>query len=102
MTGAITIMFAFGAEKKSVKSLVLPHRIDAIEAAGKHFVHVALMADVEYEFVPGGSEDPMQCDGEFDNTEIWSEMSAGLRENPDETFRALLARVVEGPLHPAP
>ena len=90
MTGAITIMFAFGAEQKSVKPFVLPHRIDAIEAAGKHFVDVALMADVEDEFVPRRSEDPMERDGEFDNAEIWSEMAAGLRENPDQRFAHFL------------
>ena len=51
VTRAVTIMFAFGAEEKAVEPLVLPHRVDAIEAAGKHLVDVALMADVEDEFV---------------------------------------------------
>ena len=71
-------MFAFGAQKKSVKSFVLPHRVDAIETAREHFVDVTLMADVEDEFVPGRIEDAVQRDGKLDNAEIWPEMSARL------------------------
>ena len=59
MTGAIAIMFAFGAQKKSVEAAELAHRVKSIEAAGKHLVHVALVADVHDETVTRGVEHAM-------------------------------------------
>ena len=88
--GAVAIVFAFGAQEKAVQSLVLPHRADAIEPAGKHFVDVTLMADVEDKFVLGRIEDAMQRNGQFDDAEIRPEMSAGLRKNLDERFAHFL------------
>ena len=41
VSGAVAIVFALGAQQESVQPLVLPHRPDAIEPAGKHFVDVA-------------------------------------------------------------
>ena len=90
MTRAVAVMFAFGAQQKSVQALVLPHRVDAIEPAGEHFVDVTLMADVEDELIPRRIEDAMQRDGQLNDAEIWPEMSAGLRENLDEGFAHLL------------
>ena len=82
--GAVAIVFAFGPQQKSVQSLVLPHRADAIEAAGKHFVDVTLVADVEDKSVLGSIEDAVQRDGQFDHAEIWTEMAAGLRKDLDQ------------------
>ena len=56
MTGTVAIVFAFRAQKKSVEALELPHRVDAIEPAGKHLVHIALMADVHDDTVTRGLE----------------------------------------------
>ena len=47
---------------------------------------VALVADVEDEFVLGGIEHAMQRDGEFDDTEIWAEVTAGFGEAVDEVM----------------
>ena len=84
VAGAVAIVFAFGAEKESVQSLVLPHGADAIEPAGKHLVHVALMADVEDKFVLRRVEDAVQRDGQLDDAEVRPEMSAGLRKDLDQ------------------
>ena len=75
-------MFAFGPEQEAVQSLVLPHRADAIEAAGKHFVDVTLVADIENESVLGGVEDAVQGDGQLHDPEVRAEMAAGLRQEP--------------------
>ena len=87
---AVAIVLAFGAQEKAVQPLVLPHRVKAIEAAGKHLVDVALMADVEDELVLRRVEDAMQRDGQFDHAEIRSEMAAGLGEDVDQLIAHFL------------
>jgi hypothetical protein len=103
VTGAVAIVFAFRAQKKSVQPLVLPHRADAIEPAGKHFVDVTLVADVEDETVPRRIEDAMQRDRQLDHAEIRSEMSAGLREDFDQLIAHFLRelRQIAGPRTPS-
>src|SRR5438477_246070 len=59
VTGAVAIMFAFGPQKKTVKPAELAHRVKTIEPAGKHFVHVTLVADVHDETVTRGVEHAM-------------------------------------------
>ena len=58
----VTIVLAFRAQEKSVQSLVLPHRADPIEPAGKHFVDVTLMAHVEDKSVFRRFENAMERD----------------------------------------
>ena len=38
VTGTVTVVFAFRAQKKSVEAPELAHRMKTIEAAGKHFM----------------------------------------------------------------
>ena len=47
-------------------------------------MHVALVADVEEEFVPGRIEGAVQGDGQFDHTEVGPEVPAGLGDRADE------------------
>ena len=83
MTGTIAIVFAFRAQKKTIEPLELPHRTKSIEPAGKHFMDIALVANVHDETVTRGVEHAMQRNGQLHNPEVRSEMSAGLRENFD-------------------
>ena len=62
VAGAVTIVLALGAEKEPVQALVLAHGRDPIEPAGKHLVHVTLVADVEDKAVLRRVEDAMQSD----------------------------------------
>ncbi len=82
MARAVAIMLALRAEKEAIQSFVLPHRPDAIEPPGEHFVHVALVADVEDKLVCGRFENAMQRDRQFDHAQIRAEMAAGLRQAP--------------------
>ena len=84
VTRAVAIVLALGAQQKTIKALVLPHRRNAIETAGKHLVHVALMTHVHNKAVARRFEDAMQRDRQLDHTEIRSKMSAGLRKHLDE------------------
>jgi hypothetical protein len=77
-------MFALGPEQKAVQSLVLPHRADAVEATRKHFVDVALVADVEDKPVLGGFEDAVQGDGQLYDSEVGTKVAAGLRQDFDQ------------------
>jgi hypothetical protein len=47
---------------------------------------VALVADVEDEFIFGGFEDAVESDGEFDDAEIGAEVAAGAGEGGDEVL----------------
>jgi hypothetical protein len=95
MPGAIAIMLAFGAEEKAVEPLVLPHRSDAIEASGKHFVDVTLMADVKNKLVLGSLKNAMQSDRQFDDAKVRTEMPAGLGEDPDQLVAYFLGQLRE-------
>ena len=89
-------------KKKSVEPLVLPHRVDAIEAAGKHFVDVTLMTDIEDKPVLRRVEDAMQRDGQLDDAEIWPEMPAGLRKDFDQLVAHFLRELRQILLRAAP
>src|SRR4029434_10205058 len=83
-------MLAFGAEEKAVQPLVLPHGVNAIEATGKHLVDVALVTDVDHEPVVRRGKNAMERNGQLDNAEIGSEMTAGLREDLDQLIAHFL------------
>ena len=83
---AVAVVRAFGAEEEAVEALVLAHGAETVPAAGEHFMDVALVADVEDEFVFGGFEDPMEGDGEFDDAEVGAEVAAGAGEGGDEVL----------------
>jgi len=93
VTGAVTIVFAFGPQKKSVEAAVLPHGGKAIEPPGKHFVHVSLMADVHDESVPRRVENAMQRDRQLDHAKIRSEVSASLGKDFNELIAHFLCEL---------
>jgi hypothetical protein len=74
-------MFALGPEQKAVQSLVLPHRANTVEPTRKHFVDVALVADVEDKPVLGSFEDAVQGDGQLYDSEVGTKVAAGLRQD---------------------
>src|SRR4029453_1214873 len=76
MTPAVAIVFALGAQKETVEPAELGHRIETIEAHGKHFVDVTLMADVHNESVVRRVKDPVQRDGQLNHTEIWPQRAS--------------------------
>ena len=84
MAGAVTVVFALGAEEEAVESAVLTDGVEAFAPAGEHFLDVALVADVEEEFVLGGMEGAVEGDGQFDHAEVGSEMAAGFGDGADE------------------
>ena len=83
MTCPVAVVFALGAQKEAIEPAELAHRIKTIEPPGKQFVDVTLMTDVHDESVVRRVEDPVQGNRQFDDTEIWSQMSSGLRKDTD-------------------
>jgi hypothetical protein len=81
VTCSITVVFAFCPQKKTVEPAKLAHRMKTVETPGKHFVHVALMADIHHEAVTRRVEHAMQGNRQLDDTEIRPQMSAGLGKN---------------------
>src|SRR5262249_36220424 len=93
VAGAIAIMFALGAHKKTVEPGKLAHRVKTVEPPGKHFVHVALVAHVHDETVARSVEHAMQRDGQLYDAEIGSEVPAGLRKNFDQLIAHFLSEL---------
>jgi hypothetical protein len=74
-------MFAFRAKEKTIQALVLTHGRDAIEATGKHFVDIALMAHVKDEAVAGRFENAVQRNGQLNHAEVGTKVTACLRKD---------------------
>ena len=81
---AVAVMLALGAEEEAVEAAVLADAVDLPAAPGEHFVHVALMADVEEDFVRRRIEGAVQGDGQFDHAEVGAAVSARLGHGMDE------------------
>ena len=90
MARAIAIVFTFGAQQEAVEAPVLAHRVESIAAPGEHFVHVALVADVQDETVPRGVENAVKRNGQLTHSEVRSQMPAGLGEDLDQLIAYLL------------
>ena len=90
---AVAIVLAFGAQQKAIEPAELTHGAKSIEPAGKHFMHVALVADVHDETVTRGIEYAMQRNGQLHNAEVGSEVPAGLRENFDQLIAHFLSEL---------
>ena len=54
---------------------------------------IPLMTDVHNESVVRRLEDPVQCNRQFDHTEIWSQMPSGLRKDSNQLFTYLLCEL---------
>src|SRR5205809_7290319 len=93
VTGAVAIMLAFGSQKKTIQSAVLPHCGKAVETPGKYLVHVTLMTDVHNESVVPRVENPVQRDGQFDHAEIWTKMPAWVRTYSDQPIAHFLGQL---------
>src|SRR4029077_11848691 len=90
MTGAVSIVFAFRAQKNSVEAAELAHRVEALEASRKHLVHIALVADVHDDTVTRSLEHAMQSNRQLSDSKVRSEMAAGLREDFDQLIAHFL------------
>ena len=49
--------------------------MNLIGAAREHFVDVALVRNIEHEFVIGRGENAVKRQAQLDNTEIWAEVT---------------------------
>jgi hypothetical protein len=90
-------MLALCAQEEAIEAAVLAHGGEAVPASGEEFVDVALVADIEYEFVVGGIKDAVESDGELYDAQIGSQMAAYgagvvLGEDVDEFFPDLLGQ----------
>ena len=89
VTGAVGIVFRFGAEEETVEPLVGADRVDGGGAAGEYLVDIALVGDIEHELVCGRGENPVQGDAQLDDAEVRTEVAAGDGEAVDQGFTDL-------------
>ena len=90
VAGTVAIVLAFGAEEEAVQSAGLTDGVEALAPPGEHFVHIALVADVEEELVLGRIKGTVQGDGQFDHAEVGPEVAAGLGNRADELLADFL------------
>ena len=58
----------------------LPQRAEPVPPAGQDLVDVGLVAGVPEQQIPGGIEDPVQGQGQLDDTQVGAEVAAGDRD----------------------
>ena len=84
MTGAEGVMFAFFTAGEAGKPTVLAQRIEALAAAGEKLVNVALVPYVPDNLILRAVENAVEGNGEFDNAQVGSQMSAGTGHRGDD------------------
>ena len=92
MARAVRVVLALAAQEKSVEPLVLANRVEPVESSGEEFVDIALVADIENKLVFRCVEHPVQCNREFDHTEIRPQMAAGLGKNANQFLADFLGQ----------
>ena len=77
-------MYALVRLREPGDAAELPQRRKRFPSPGQDLVHIALMADIEYESVFFGVIYPVDRDRELHRAEIRRQMPAGLREIFDQ------------------
>ena len=81
MTGPVAVVLAFGAEQKSIQSLILTDGVETASSSRQELVDVSLMADIENQFVFWSVKDPVQSNREFYDPKIGPEVPTDLGKN---------------------
>jgi hypothetical protein len=92
MAGAVAIVFRFGAQEKSIESLILADGLDPTTPTGQHLMDVTLMGDIHYKLVGWSVENAVERDGEFHHSEVGSEVATGAGQGSDENFTDFLRK----------
>jgi hypothetical protein len=93
--GTVDVVLALGTEHEAVEASGLADGIETTLAAGKQFVYVGLMADVEDEAVDRRVEDVVKSDSQLDDAKIGPDVSAGLGDSSDEALANLFSEAFE-------
>src|SRR5215472_2137294 len=80
MGGSVTVMFALRPQRETTKSIRAANGRESLPAPGKHFMDVALVADIPNEFVFGRAENKMQRDGQLHHSKVWAQVPAVFRQ----------------------
>jgi hypothetical protein len=84
MASSKCVVFAFIPGKEAGNAALLPNRIEAILSPGEQLMNIGLVAHVPDQLVARGVEYGVECDREFDRSEICAEVAAGLGNRVDE------------------
>src|SRR5688572_14223125 len=95
MTGAETIVRAFGSKHESIESIGLTDGVESIATTGEKFVNVRLVRNVESEIVFRCIENEVKGNREFNDSKIRSDMAARFGKSVDEFFSNLLSEGFE-------
>ena len=71
------VVYALTGLWKAGKPPPLAERIEPVHTAGQHFMHIALVPDIEHEPVAAGVKDAVNGNRRLDNAEVGGQMSAG-------------------------
>ena len=72
---------------------LLPQTVELLGAAGQHLVHVRLVAGVEQDPVAGRVEHPVQREGQLDDPEVGTEVTAARPDGGDDRDPDLLGEL---------
>lgn len=103
MRGTEWVVFALRTLGEAGKATWLTQRVDAVAATGKDFVRVGLMPDIPDQFIIRCFEYSVQRNGQFDDAEAGTEVTASTRDRFDcrltkfvgKLFKFIVAEVAE-------
>ena len=83
------IVLRFATRRVPAEPTLLAERVELVEPAGQHLVHVGLVPGVEDDRVARALEHAMHRDRELDDAEIRTEVTSGPRYGRDQLFANL-------------
>src|SRR6185312_810273 len=95
MCGAETVVFALGALGEPGEATTGAQGPNSVTASGQDFVRIGLMADVPDELVGRRVEDVVQRDGQLDDAETRTKVSAGGGDHVDGLGAQLIGNLPE-------
>ena len=95
MTGLETVVFALLPFRKTGESAVLPQGLKTAVASGNQLMHIALMADVENQFILRRMKDTVNRQGQLHHTQVGRQMAAVPGHGADQLFPDFLRQGIQ-------
>ena len=95
MGSAERIVITFGTLGETGQAAALPQGTNAVAPTGQYFVRITLMTDIPDQTIIWGIEHVMKCDGQFDDAESRTEMTACLGNSVDGLGPQLVGKLLE-------
>jgi hypothetical protein len=95
MSNTKGIVWAFAPFRETTDTLMLSDGVKSFSPAGDQFMGISLVTHVPNNYVPGSIKNVMQCQGQFNDSQIRRQMAAIPSYSTDDFLTNLLSQLVE-------